>query len=91
MATRRFGGFASDFNVAEEASRLADSLQNSSWKDVVSKASAGGEEAYSIAQYNSPFEISGRVNEVLVRFEADGPHGDRCLFKKDDPRIVQIA
>ena len=88
VAIRRFGGFASDFNVAEEASHLAQSLENSSWEDVISKATTDGGEAYAIAQYNSPFEISGRVNEVWVRFEVEGPHAANCLPSKSDSKIM---
>ena len=88
VAIRRFGGFATDFNIAEEASHLAESLENSVWGGVISKASADGGEAYAIAQYNSPFEISGRVNEVWVRFEVGGPNAESCLPEQADPKSM---
>ena len=88
VAIRRFGGFASDFNVAEEASGLAQSLEKSVWADVISQASADGGEAYTIAQYNSPFEISGRVNEVWVRFGVEGPNAESCLPEQAHPKSM---
>ncbi|KAH9298720.1 hypothetical protein KI387_030402, partial [Taxus chinensis] len=51
-AVRRFGGFVSDYNVGEEASKLQVSLSGSPWEPSLS--------LYSVAQYNSPFEYDGR-------------------------------
>jgi len=69
VAVRKFGGFATDFNVAIEASKLADSLKQSRWDAVEIEAS------YAIAQYSAPFEVLGRVNEVWVSF---GGAGSSC-------------
>ncbi|CAI5493345.1 unnamed protein product [Closterium sp. Naga37s-1] len=75
VAVRAFSGFATDFNVAQEAANLGDSLASTAWANVT--AALGGE-AYSIAEYNSPFELIGRVNEIWVPFrEADGEQ-DKC-------------
>eukprot|EP00475_Leptophrys_vorax_P002791 TRINITY_DN11578_c0_g1_i1.p1 TRINITY_DN11578_c0_g1~~TRINITY_DN11578_c0_g1_i1.p1 ORF type:complete len:250 (+),score=-3.31 TRINITY_DN11578_c0_g1_i1:192-941(+) len=75
VAVRKFSGFATDFNVAQEAANLASSLESTRWANISSAASG---EAYSIAEYNSPFELIGRVNEIWVPFkEASGPE-DEC-------------
>lgn len=63
IATRKFSGFARDSNIVEEAEKLATSLSKSTWANSTSSAS---KYSYSIAQYNSPFRIIGRVNEVWV-------------------------
>ncbi|XP_078429113.1 uncharacterized protein LOC144701237 [Wolffia australiana] len=68
VAVRRFSGFARDSNVATEAAALSASLAKTPWANAT--ASGGGANGYSIAQYNSPFRIIGRVNEVW--FEIDG-------------------
>lgn len=69
VAVRRFPGFATDFNVAQEAKLLADSLERTAWANITSLE--GRSEVYSIAQYNSPFELFNRVNEVWVPFAAE--------------------
>ncbi|KAL3512795.1 hypothetical protein ACH5RR_025512 [Cinchona calisaya] len=63
IAARKFSGFARDSNIVKEAEKLAVSLSRSPWAN---STSSGSEYAYSIAQYNSPFRIIGRVNEVWV-------------------------
>ncbi|GFZ07832.1 hypothetical protein Acr_19g0007690 [Actinidia rufa] len=63
IAVRKFSGFAKDYNIVEEAEKLSISLSRSPWANSTSSKS---EYAYSIAQYNSPFKIIGRVNEVWV-------------------------
>ncbi|PSR95881.1 Heme-binding protein like [Actinidia chinensis var. chinensis] len=63
IAVRKFSGFANDYNIVEEAEKLSISLSRSPWANSTSSKS---EYAYSIAQYNSPFTIIGRVNEVWV-------------------------
>ncbi|XP_057850865.1 uncharacterized protein LOC131061266 [Cryptomeria japonica] len=64
VAVRKFSGFAKDENIVKEAAKLAASLSDSPWTDLSFK---GGENyAYSIAQYDSPFKIFGRLNEVWV-------------------------
>ncbi|KAL5222401.1 hypothetical protein ABZP36_027114 [Zizania latifolia] len=61
IAARSFSGYARDSNVVEEAEKLALSLSRSPWANSTSYPS---KTAYSIAQYNNPFRIIGRVNEV---------------------------
>lgn len=79
IAVRKFTGFATDFNVAQEASLLAKSLERTPWEDVVDSEREEGEEAYSIAQYNSPLEFSKRVNEVWVKIPVDKKDLEDCL------------
>jgi hypothetical protein len=62
IAVRKFSGFAKDNNIVKEAANLAISLSNSPWAH--SSFDSQEDYAYSIAQYNSPFRIIGRVNEV---------------------------
>ncbi|KAL6973196.1 hypothetical protein U1Q18_027376 [Sarracenia purpurea var. burkii] len=73
IAVRKFSGFAKDNNIVEEAEKLSVSLSRSPWADSTSSTS---EYAYSIAQYNSPFRVIGRVNEVWV--ELSGSALDSC-------------
>ncbi|KQK03470.1 heme-binding protein 2 [Brachypodium distachyon] len=61
IAARSFPGYARDNNVVEEAKKLAMSLSRSPWANSTNYPS---ENAYSVAQYSSPFRIIGRVNEV---------------------------
>ncbi|KAM7475512.1 hypothetical protein LguiB_022755 [Lonicera macranthoides] len=53
-------GFATDNNAVVEAKKLAASLSKSKWASLTSNNS------YSIVQYNSPFRLIGRQNEVWV-------------------------
>lgn len=62
IAVRKFSGFAKDNNIVKEAANLANSLRNSPWAHSFSDSQE--DYAYSIAQYNNPFRIIGRVNEV---------------------------
>ncbi|KAG9449816.1 hypothetical protein H6P81_009781 [Aristolochia fimbriata] len=73
IAIRKFSGFAKDSNIVEEAEKLAVSLSRSPWANATA---SGGKCAYSIAQYNSPFRIIGRVNEVWVNI--DGSASEDC-------------
>lgn len=74
IAVRKFSGFAGDSNVVTEAEKLATSLAKSPWAN---STSADSKYAYSIAQYNSPFRIIGRVNEVWVNVDAS--ESDNCM------------
>ncbi|KAJ1398256.1 SOUL heme-binding protein [Sesbania bispinosa] len=67
VAVRKFSGFAKDDRVVKEAEKLATSLSRSPWADSISSKSQG---AYSIAQYNTPFRIAKRKNEVWVDIDA---------------------
>lgn len=60
VAAHNFSGFATDSNVVAEAETLVASLSKSKWASLTSKNS------YSIVQYNSPFRLIGRQNEVWV-------------------------
>ncbi|XP_030937584.1 heme-binding protein 2-like [Quercus lobata] len=75
IAVRKFSGFARDSNIVKEAEKLAISLSRSPWANATSSESSN---AYSIAQYNSPFQFIGRVNEVWV--EVDASEFDGCKF-----------
>ncbi|GFZ12018.1 hypothetical protein Acr_23g0004030 [Actinidia rufa] len=70
---KKFSGFTKDYNIVEEAEKLSIGLRRSPW---ATSTSSKSEYAYSIAQYNSPFKIFGRVNEVWV--ELDESALDSC-------------
>lgn len=72
IAIRKFAGFARDNNIVKEAEKLVISLSRSPW---VNSTSTESNYAYSIAQYNSPFKIIGRVNEVWVDVDTFGLEG----------------
>lgn len=87
IAVRQFSGFARDNNVVEEAEKLATSLSRTPWANATT---SGGMNAYSIAQYNSPFRLIGRVNEVW--FDLDGSKVDNCLSAGlDRPKLIAIG
>ncbi len=85
-AVRRFGGFVSDSNIGEEAAKLQASLIDTPWADAIAKfqreyaEGRPGREGkdpslFSVAQYNSPFEFKGRVNEIWMLFHIkNGSH-----------------
>lgn len=70
-AVRRFGGFVKDDDVGEQAALLDQSLQGTRWAAAVNDARRAdpGASPYTVAQYNSPFEFSGRVNEIWMLFD----------------------
>ena len=69
-AVRRFGGFVADDDVGEQAAQLDASLQGTRWAAAVNDARrADPASPYTVAQYNSPFEFSGRVNEIWMLFD----------------------
>lgn len=72
-AVRKFSGFARDSNIIKEAEKLALSLSRSSWANSTDFLDKN---AYSIAQYSSPFRIIGRVNEVWA--DVDGSQVPGC-------------
>ncbi|KAI4336187.1 hypothetical protein L6164_014743 [Bauhinia variegata] len=73
IAVRKFSGFARDDNIAKEVEKLAISLSRSPWANSTSSKT---QHAYSIAQYNYPFRLIGRTNEVWV--DIDAPDLDGC-------------
>ncbi|GAB2223724.1 hypothetical protein Droror1_Dr00004464 [Drosera rotundifolia] len=72
IAVRKFSGFARDGNIMNEAEKLSTSLARSPWANSTSTES---KYAYSIAQYDSPFKLIGRVNEVWVGVEGSELNG----------------
>ncbi|XP_022736870.1 heme-binding protein 2-like [Durio zibethinus] len=66
VVARKFSGFATDDSVLKEAVELASSLSLSPWAN----ATIATDYAYSIAQYDPPFQFIGRVNEVWVDVNA---------------------
>ncbi|XP_010540130.1 PREDICTED: heme-binding protein 2 [Tarenaya hassleriana] len=75
VAVRQFSGFVSDYSVGEEAAKLQASLEGTVWGKAIEKSkadeTASSGSAYTVAQYNSPFEFSGRVNEIWLPFEME--------------------
>nr|CAN78023.1 hypothetical protein VITISV_015519 [Vitis vinifera] len=72
IAVRKFSGYARDDNIVIEAEKLAISLSRSPWANFTTSES---NYAYSIAQYSSPFQIFGRVNEIWVDVKNSGLEG----------------
>ncbi|KAJ6833279.1 putative heme-binding protein 2 [Iris pallida] len=71
-AVRQFGGFVSDDSIGGEAAALYSDLAGSHWASAVDKGrSADPTSDYTVAQYNSPFEFSGRVNEIWMMFDPE--------------------
>lgn len=69
IAVRKFSGVARDGNIMKEVEQLALSLSRSPWANSTSSKTKF---AYSIAQYDSPLRLIGRVNEVWVIVDASG-------------------
>jgi len=57
VAVRQFGGFVTDSNFMTEVAALNGSLAGTKW---ASKTHNG----FFVAQYNAPFEVFNRVNEI---------------------------
>ncbi|TXG65543.1 hypothetical protein EZV62_006818 [Acer yangbiense] len=90
VAVRKFSGFAKDEIVVREAEKLAVSLSRSPWANSTSDDSGY---AYSIAQYNSPFQFIGRVNEIWVDIDVSGI--DSCkssaYLMSPGPKIISAS
>ncbi|OMO74618.1 SOUL heme-binding protein [Corchorus capsularis] len=72
VAVRQFSGFVRDYDVAEQAAALEASLDGTVWSDAIEKTQkAGAASGYIVAQYNSPFEYSDRVNEIWLLFDME--------------------
>ncbi|KNA22285.1 hypothetical protein SOVF_034180 [Spinacia oleracea] len=72
VAVRQFGGFVSDYAVGEEAAILQSSLAGSKWAAAIEKSQKDNPKtSYTVAGYNSPFEIFNRVNEIWFNFDMD--------------------
>ncbi|TKY66341.1 Heme-binding protein 2 [Spatholobus suberectus] len=61
-AVRQFGGFITDSNAGEQIAALNASIAGTKWSATVPKS-------YTVAQYNSPFELFNRVNEIWFLYE----------------------
>lgn len=69
-AVRGFDGFVSDSNVRDEVGKLLNSLAGTSYEEAVYKYHSGDPaNNYLLAQYNSPFELVGRTNEIWLTFQ----------------------
>jgi hypothetical protein len=76
-AVRKFGGFATDENIADEAQRLKTSLLTTPWAGITnntynSKCVPREQEfpwIFDVAQYNSPFENESRFNEIWFNWD----------------------
>ncbi|KAK1362393.1 hypothetical protein POM88_046867 [Heracleum sosnowskyi] len=68
-AVKQFSGFVSDTNVVDETNALIKSLSGTKYMDAINK-SCGGDPAhnYFVGQYNSPFELFDRTNEIWLVF-----------------------
>ncbi|KAL0808105.1 hypothetical protein Bca101_100597 [Brassica carinata] len=75
VAVKQLGGYVSDDTVGEEAAELETSLKGTVWGKAIDKSrekgGVGSTSAYTVAQYNSPFEFLGRVNEIWLPFQMD--------------------
>ncbi|KAL0702143.1 hypothetical protein Bca4012_058265 [Brassica carinata] len=74
VAVKQFCGYVLDDSVGEEAAELKESLKGTVWGKAIAKSretgSLGSTSAYTVAQYNLPFEFLGRVNEILLPTES---------------------
>ncbi|KAL0906041.1 hypothetical protein M5K25_024502 [Dendrobium thyrsiflorum] len=71
-AVRQFTGFVSDSDVGVEAAALYSSIAGSRWASAIDKSrKAYSTSPYTVAQYNSPFEYTDRVNEIWMLFDEE--------------------
>ncbi|KAL2519760.1 SOUL heme-binding family protein [Abeliophyllum distichum] len=61
-AVRRFSGFIDNANIASELLELKKSLQSTRWQSAIAS------NAYAAADYNPPWQLQFRVNEVILWF-----------------------
>ncbi|GBG88627.1 hypothetical protein CBR_g48158 [Chara braunii] len=89
MIVRKFSGFAKDRSVLTEAAALAAALPGTNWEPVLDQVRTKGDSAYSIAQYDPPFEIFQRMNEVWVNFQAVDAEEEysQCLPDVEPPPV----
>lgn len=66
-AVRQFSGFVSNTDVVEQSGALLLNLKGSDWLDAIKES----KNSIFIAQYNSPFELQNRVNEIWITFEKE--------------------
>ncbi|XP_049385842.1 uncharacterized protein LOC125849935 [Solanum stenotomum] len=71
-AVRQFSGFVVDADIPKEAAALSASIAGTKWAAAIEKSrSKDNSTLYTVAQYNSPFEFRGRVNEMWFTFVMD--------------------
>ncbi|KAI8572441.1 hypothetical protein RHMOL_Rhmol01G0198800 [Rhododendron molle] len=68
-AVRRFGGFLNNTDIPLQVTSLRESLKGTPWESAIAKTYGGGIVPYTVAGYNSPFELVNRVNEVVLWFD----------------------
>lgn len=75
VAVKQFDGYVSDDNAAKEAAELEESLKGTDWGKAIAKSretgGVGFSSAYTVAQYNAPYELFFRVNEIWMSFQID--------------------
>ncbi|KAG8365788.1 hypothetical protein BUALT_Bualt17G0008200 [Buddleja alternifolia] len=62
-AVTRFSGYLDDANIAAGLSTLKKNLKGTPWQ------SASASSDYSAADYNPPYQVKDRVNEVILWFD----------------------
>ncbi|KAI3467806.1 hypothetical protein Pfo_024469, partial [Paulownia fortunei] len=62
-AVTRFSGYLNDSNIASELATLKKSLQGTPWQ------SAAASPDFSAADYNPPWQLKDRVNEIIMWFD----------------------
>lgn len=62
-AVRQFDGFVKDSNVGQQVAALNASIAGTKWSANVPKS-------YTVAQYNAPFELFNRVNEIWFLYKS---------------------
>ncbi|XP_039163155.1 heme-binding protein 2 [Eucalyptus grandis] len=69
-AVKRFGGFSNDSNIPAQAAALDKSLKAAEGNDTnVLRNHKRVTASYSVAGYNSPFDIFNHVNEVIFWYD----------------------
>lgn len=63
VAVRRFDGFITDQNIPTQVAALKKSLKGTPYER------AAALDKFTLAGYNSPFELTNRVNEVFLWFD----------------------
>ncbi|XP_020231153.1 heme-binding protein 2 [Cajanus cajan] len=61
---RQFDGFVTNSNIAEQVAALNASIAGTKWSAKVPKS-------YTVAQYNAPFELFNRLNEIWFLYDSE--------------------
>ncbi|KAK6157346.1 hypothetical protein DH2020_011594 [Rehmannia glutinosa] len=67
-AVRRFDGYLNDTTIKVEKALLLKSLQGTQWQNITEIPGT------TVADYNLPGQIKGRVNEIILFFGDPWPH-----------------